>query len=126
MYLVSPQKISMYLSIPICNEPFDLLDIAILYEFLNTLKNELWGKNLCLLVLVPLLILSDPDFILSQESDLILQAKLNDLVRDLKLIKLYAQIPSSRFQGWNLLQPGTKIISYRKWKYNIFVILYRK
>ena len=57
--------------------------------------------------------LSDPDFIVSREPDLISQAELNDLVRDLKLTKTQAEILSSRFQGWNLLQPGTKIISYR-------------
>jgi hypothetical protein len=40
------------------------------------------------------------------------QAKLNDLVHDLNLLKGQAELLASRLKGWNLLEKGTKINYY--------------
>jgi hypothetical protein len=53
---------------------------------------------------------SDKDF--SDQSDgphLINQSELNDLVRDLNLSKLQAELLGSRLQKWNLLHQDTRI-----------------
>ena len=51
----------------------------------------------------------DPDFPELTEPHLILQCELNDLVRDLHLLKIQAELMAFRLQGWNLLQQGVKI-----------------
>jgi hypothetical protein len=55
----------------------------------------------------------DPDFPELTVPLLILQSELNDLVRDLNLLKIQAELLASRLQGWSLLQQGVKM-SYRK------------
>ncbi|GBM40992.1 hypothetical protein AVEN_250314-1 [Araneus ventricosus] len=44
---------------------------------------------------------------------LVTQPELNDLVRDLELLKSKSQLLGSRLQQWNLLEKGFKISSYR-------------
>lgn len=43
----------------------------------------------------------------------LLSQELNDLVRDLELPKEKAELPGSRLQDWNHLQPNTKISHFR-------------
>ena len=56
---------------------------------------------------------SDPSFQHESAPLLINQERLNDLVRDLYLSKEKAEVLRSRLQQWNLLQPGTTILSFR-------------
>ena len=55
----------------------------------------------------------DPDFPERILPHLISQSELNDLVRDLNLSKIQAELLASRLRGWNLLQQGVKV-PYRK------------
>jgi len=55
----------------------------------------------------------DPDFLELTLPHLILQSELDDLGRDLNLLKIQADLLASYLQGWNLLQQGVKM-SYRK------------
>jgi hypothetical protein len=59
--------------------------------------------------------ISDPDFqpSTSNEPHLISHGELNDLIRDLKLSKIQAELFGSRLQGWNLLQKNTNISIFR-------------
>jgi hypothetical protein len=52
----------------------------------------------------------------SNESHLISQGELNDLVRDLNLSKSQVELLGSRLQGWNLLQKNTNILIFRYWQ----------
>lgn len=59
--------------------------------------------------------LIDPDFVVN-ESEVphkINQSELNDLVRDLNLSKSQSELLASRLKGWNMLEQGTKICSFR-------------
>ena len=47
------------------------------------------------------------------------QERLNDLVRNLYLSKEKAEILGSRLQQWNLLEPGTTILSFRSRNQNL-------
>jgi len=49
----------------------------------------------------------------SGEPHLLTQCELNDLVRDLKLSKINAELLGSRLKGWNLLRHDTKVCVYR-------------
>lgn len=51
---------------------------------------------------------------MSTEPHRINQHELNDLVRDLSLSKKQAELLASRLKGWNLLEKGTTISSYRR------------
>ena len=55
----------------------------------------------------------DPDFLELIVLHLILQSELDDLGRDLNLLKIQAELLTSCLQGWNLLQQGVKM-SYGK------------
>lgn len=55
----------------------------------------------------------DPDFLGLSVPHLILQSELNDLGRDLNLLKIWAELLVSCLLGWNLLQQGVKM-SYSK------------
>ena len=59
------------------------------------------------------LIESDPSFQHKSAPLLMNQERLNDLVRDLYLSKVNAEVLGSRLQQWNLLEPGTTISSFR-------------
>jgi hypothetical protein len=67
---------------------------------------------------------SDPEFLTmastSTEPHLINQSNLNDLVRDLNLSKLQAELLGSRLQQWNLLEKDTKITNFRN-RHQLFV-----
>jgi hypothetical protein len=52
---------------------------------------------------------ADPDFLKVTAPHLISQFELNDLVRDLSLSKMQAELLASRLQGWNFLQQGVKV-----------------
>lgn len=56
---------------------------------------------------------SDFEFESSNKPHLISQGELNDLVRDLNLSKIQAELLGSRLQGWNLLQTNAKISGFR-------------
>ena len=49
----------------------------------------------------------------SNEPHLLTQGDLNDIVRDLKLSKIQAELLGSRLNGWNLLREDTKVCFYR-------------
>jgi hypothetical protein len=49
----------------------------------------------------------------SNESHLLAQGGLNNIVRDLNLSKKQAEILGSRLKGWNLLRQDTKVCFYR-------------
>lgn len=58
----------------------------------------------------------DPTYVGSTstfEPHLITQGELNDLVRDLKLSKIQAELLASRLKGWNLLHRDTKVCVFR-------------
>jgi hypothetical protein len=55
----------------------------------------------------------NPDFVEVTVPHLITQSELKDLVRDLNLSKMQAELLASHLQGWHLLQQGVKV-SYRK------------
>jgi hypothetical protein len=55
----------------------------------------------------------DPDFPERTVPDIISQSELNDLVRDLNLSEIQAEILASQLQGWNLLQ---KVVKPEYWK----------
>ena len=52
-------------------------------------------------------------FGITTEPHLINESKLNDLVRDLDLPKVKAELLASRLKQWNLLQNGVKVCSFR-------------
>ena len=51
-------------------------------------------------------------FDITTETHLINESKLNDLVRDLDLPKVKAELLASRLKQWNLLQSGVKVCSF--------------
>src|SRR5678816_208039 len=59
----------------------------------------------------------DPDFepsiYMTCSHHEITQEELNDLVRDLKLSQTDSELLASRLQGWNLLEKGVNISSFR-------------
>ena len=52
-------------------------------------------------------------FGITTKPHLINESKLNDLVRDLDLPKVKAELLASRLKQWNLLQSGVKVSSFR-------------
>jgi hypothetical protein len=50
----------------------------------------------------------DPDFPEWSVPDIISQSELKDLVRDLNILEIQAEILASYLQGWNLLQKVVK------------------
>ena len=52
----------------------------------------------------------DPDFAERNIPHLISHFELNDLVRNLNLSKIQAEILASRLKGWNLLPQGVKSV----------------
>ena len=55
----------------------------------------------------------DPDFLELAVLHVISQCELNDVVRDLNLLKIQVELLASHLQGWNLLQLGV-IVLHRK------------
>ena len=53
------------------------------------------------------------EFGITPEPHLINECELNDLVRDLNLPKVKAELLASRLKQWNLLQSGVKVFSFR-------------
>jgi len=67
----------------------------------------------------------DSDFEMeNRKPHLLCQADLNDLVRDLNLSKIKAELLGSRLQQWNLLHESTRISVYRK-RHNDFSSFYK-
>ena len=65
------------------------------------------------------LIESIPSFQHESAALFINQERPNDLVRDLYLSKEKAEVLGSRFQQWNLLEPGRTISSFRNRNQNL-------
>jgi len=58
---------------------------------------------------------NDTDFLgNTRQPHLIRKAELNDLVRDLNMSKKQAELLASRLRGWNLLEEGVKICTFRQ------------
>jgi hypothetical protein len=55
---------------------------------------------------------------------LVSQFELNDLARDLSLLKILAEFLASCLQGWDLLQQGVKV-SYRKCQQLLSSLFYK-
>ena len=53
------------------------------------------------------------EFGITTKPHLINESELNDLVRDLDLPKVKAELLASRLKQWNLLQSGVKVCSFR-------------
>ena len=56
---------------------------------------------------------TNEEFGITTEPHLINKSELNDLVRDLDLPKVKAELLASRLKQWNLLQSGAKVCSFR-------------
>jgi hypothetical protein len=99
--------------------------MTIPYQFVSHLNNEEEPTSTSLEDEPgPSLSTANPDFPELTVPHLISQSELNDLVRDLNLLKFQAEHLASRLQGWNLLQQGVKG-SYKKRQQSLSALFLR-